>query len=135
MLILVLSAEPNQIWKVPHMKSRSPPCPMMIMRGSTGDHTSRTTAPMPLFFQKVTAGHKLCKMGCVLPNSAANGLEIDMDEPHVIEGTKHDSLQCKICIENFSSSVKNRQPRLLSCAHTFCTECVGRLPLNHQSIL
>jgi len=72
---------------------------MMIMRGYRGI-TPRRARDLPPQFLKIEM----------------------MDEPHVIEGTKHDSLQCKICIESFSSS--SRQLGLLACAHTFCTEAV-----------
>jgi len=43
-------------------------------------------------------------------------------------------VRCTVCYENFSPTVPARQPRLLSCAHTFCTECVGRLPVARKSI-
>jgi len=41
---------------------------------------------------------------------------------------------CTTCLENYSPVVPARQPRLLSCGHTFCLECLDRLPLQQRCI-
>jgi len=44
------------------------------------------------------------------------------------------ALQCAVCLEQFDADVPARQPRLLACAHSFCTDCVGRLLVKQGSI-
>lgn len=37
------------------------------------------------------------------------------------------SIECSVCREEFGASIPARKPRLLACAHTFCTACVDKL--------
>ena len=51
----------------------------------------------------------------------------------VKEQKLHDT-SCTNCNKEFSPTAPERQPRLLSCGHSFCTDCVGRLPIQQRSI-
>eukprot|EP00026_Physarum_polycephalum_P005387 Phypoly_transcript_05421.p1 GENE.Phypoly_transcript_05421~~Phypoly_transcript_05421.p1 ORF type:complete len:564 (+),score=63.52 Phypoly_transcript_05421:246-1937(+) len=45
-------------------------------------------------------------------------------------GTSQDALLCAICSEKFNTHTK--QPLLLACFHTFCQECLNKLPKPHD---
>ena len=38
-----------------------------------------------------------------------------------------DSLRCSICLETF------KEPKVLPCCHTFCKECLSKLPVTKKS--
>jgi len=63
-------------------------------------------------------------------------LIIDQDLPLAMSALKEQQgASCTVCYERFSPIVPVRQPRLLSCGHTFCTECMGRLPQQQQRVI
>jgi hypothetical protein len=41
--------------------------------------------------------------------------------------------ECAICREEFSDELAARKPRLLSCAHSFCSECLEKQPKHSSS--
>jgi len=43
-------------------------------------------------------------------------------------------MECPVCNELFNAAAPARKPRLLACAHTFCTECVGRFKVKDKVI-
>ena len=43
-------------------------------------------------------------------------------------------MECPVCNELFNAAISARKPRLLACAHTFCTTCVGRFQIKNKTV-
>mgnify|MGYP003875211361 CR=1 FL=1 len=42
--------------------------------------------------------------------------------------------ECPVCLESFDAQIRDLIARLLSCGHSICTGCAGRLPVQNKTI-
>ena len=63
----------------------------------------------------------MCVCVCVMAACASGSLQVLLGAPHT------HLLECKVCMERFSSSADeepDRRPLALGCGHVLCAECV-----------